>query len=274
MVNGMQRKPRGCIICGHAMVWAFSKRFDCNGLTTADYWRCQNCGFVISGTHADMSPEQWEDLNRSCHQSYQGSDCNPGDPRWLSRLSSQARVIDDCVRIGLLRTDADWIDYACGDGKLSELVAQSGHCLGKYDKYMAHEDGYLSDASLVAGSFGFVITTSVFEHLTRREHFDAINGLVGDKGVMGLHTLVRERVPDDPSWFYFSPPHCAFHTNRSMQILFEQWGYQSSVYEVDARLWLWFRDDAGVEAIAREANTRNCGINYYYKRGFMNYWKE
>jgi hypothetical protein len=246
------------------MAWAFSKRFDSYGLTSVDYWRCSNCGFVISGTHADMSQTEWEDLNRSCHQSYQGSDCNPGDPRWLSRLSSQARVIDDCVQVGLLRSDVDWVDYACGDGKLSELVAQSGHHLQKYDKYMAHHDGYLSDAELAAGSFGFVITTSVFEHLTKRQEFDAIASLVSDTGVMGVHTLVREAIPQDPTWFYLQPPHCAFHTNRSMEHLFRQWGYSSSIYHVESRLWLWFKTDV---------RDRVDQSKYVYKKGFVDYWK-
>jgi cyclopropane fatty-acyl-phospholipid synthase-like methyltransferase len=52
---------------------------------------------------------------------------------------------------------------------------------------------------MIQGSFDFVISTSVFEHLTLREHFDGINKLVYEHGVLGLHTLVRENIPCDPA---------------------------------------------------------------------------
>ena len=124
------------------------------------------------------------------------------------------------------------------------------------------------------GVFDFVITTSVFEHFTRREQFDFVQALVSKNGVLGVHTLVCENVPADPRWFYLNPVHCAFHTNRSMEILFRQWGYACSVYNVDAQLWLWFKNDPqDVEAAIGRANLRAGGLYYVFKRGFVDYWK-
>ena len=265
-----------CLICSSSMSWSFAKDFNGVGLSSVNYWRCGNCGFVISKTHADMSAKEWEEHNRYCHGAYQATDCNADDPRWLSRLRSQARVLDDCIRIGLLRADGNRVDYACGDGKLAELLGAHGHRLEKYDKYMRRESaGYLADSELRAGTFDLVITTSVFEHLFRRADFDAVNELAGSKGVMGVHTLVCERVPEDPSWFYLQPPHCAFHTNASMSLLFRQWGYKVSIYNVDAQLWLWFREDAGVRLIVEDANARGEGhCAYHFKEGFMDFWKQ
>jgi hypothetical protein len=126
----------------------------------------------------------------------------------------------------------------------------------------------------VPGSFDFVITTAVFEHLTLREQFDYVEALLSENGVLGLHTLVCENVPADPTWFYLLPVHCAFHTNRSMEILFRQWGYACSVYNVAAETWLWFKNDSQeVEAVIGWANLRADGPHYVFKRGFVDYWK-
>jgi hypothetical protein len=59
-----------------------------------------------------------------------------------------------------------------------------------------------------------------------------------------------------------------------MEILFHQWGYTCSVYNVDAQLWLWFkRGPQEVEAAIERANRRAGGLTYIFKRGFVDYWK-
>ena len=144
----------------------------------------------------------------------------------------------------------------------------------KYDKFMSKSDGYIDDIAINFQQFDFVITTSVFEHFTKRKDFDFVHSLVSDEGVMGLHTLVREDVPNDPEWFYLSPTHCSFHTNKSMSLLLEQWGYIESIYNVDARLWLFFKPNLkNVEQIIEIANKRIDKPNYIYNEGFVDYWK-
>jgi len=257
------------------MRYFFSKHFEVFDLGRVDYLRCEDCGFVLSQTHAQMAPAQWERINHLHHASYQGTDLDAGDPRWLERMERQAAVIDDAQQLGLIRAGGAWLDYACGDGKLAAMLrAQYGQNLLCHDPYMPAQPGYLDASQLTPGRFDFVVTTSVFEHLWRREQFDNIHALVAPHSVLGLHTLVCEAVPEDPSWFYLAPVHCAFHTNRSMDILFRQWGYTCSVYQVEARLWLWFRGDPGaVEARVSVANTRSAGIRYEFARGFVAYWK-
>ena len=144
----------------------------------------------------------------------------------------------------------------------------------KYERYVPQASDYLEDNQLISGGFSCVIATSVFEHLRFREEFEEINRLVGRKGVLGIHTLVSEAVPQDPSWFYLVPVHSTFHTNKSMQMLFEQWDYTCSVYSVEAQLWLWLRDaPERVALIVTEANSRPLGPFYVYKQGFVDYWK-
>lgn len=261
-----------CLICGARTEFHFAKTFDCYALGTVDYRRCTHCGFVLSQTHAELSPEEWSRLNVEYHAADQGSETNPDDLKWLARLGKQTAMLERAARIGLLDAGGRWLDYACGDGKLSDLLHDRGLTLLKYDRYMPAKADYLDDSDLAAGRFDLVLTTSVFEHLTRREHFDAIERLIAPQGVMGLHTLVREEIPPDPTWFYLLPVHCAFHTNRSMQLLFRQWGYACSVYDLESTLWLWFKEDA---ATIRQRLDRagDEGRAFIFKEDFVDYWK-
>lgn len=263
-----------CIICRGQTRYYFSKTFNAFRLSRVDYWRCEECGFTFSKTHVEMTAEEWTLLNIEYHSSYQGSERNVDDPHWIARLTSQAGVLSDAAQIGLLNAGGRWLDYACGDGRLSQLVQKEGHSLLKFDQYMSRQGGYLADRDLSAGGFDLVLTTSVFEHFTRREQFDSVEALVSHRGVLGLHTLVCERVPCDPHWFYLLPVHCAFHTNESMRRLFDQWGYVSSVYNVDARLWLWFRVPSEILRQQIESATgRRDPPDYIIKAGFVDYWK-
>jgi hypothetical protein len=264
-----------CIICGSSTKYYFTKNFHRYGLGAVDYYRCQSCGFTISKTHAEMSNGDWESLNFECHAAYQGGEFNPDDPRWLERLQSQANVLHDASQVGFLKSDARWLDYACGDGKLSALLSQPRYNLTmmKYDRYMPKREGFLEESDLLSRHFDFVVTTSVFEHFIRREQLDAVNALVSEDGVLGVHTLVCENVPADDKWFYLLPVHCSFHTNKSMSLLLQQWGYTSSVYNVESRLWLCFRAaSTDVEAKVERANRRLNKPFYIHKNGFVDYW--
>ncbi len=240
------------------------------------YLKCESCGFVISKTHFELSKDRWENLNKEYHDAYLDSNCNPDDPKWADRLKAQAGVIDDLTKLGLIPADMPWIDFGCGDGKLSDLLqADYGQRLLKFDHYMSGSD-YLSEDELKDTRFGFVITTSVLEHLRSREELDRIASLGTEKSVMGINTFVTEEIPGSPEWFYLLPVHCSFFSNRSMQILFEEWGFSSSIYHVDSRLWLWFKTDIDrTEKIILSANRQKGREKYYYhfKRGFMDYWK-
>jgi hypothetical protein len=244
--------------------------------STVEYYQCENCGFCLSKTHALMSPEIFSRVNNIFHGSYHNTNVCPDDLHWKERLKEQSDLIADLYKIGLLDTSKPWLDYACGDGFLSNQLALHHQLhLEKYDRYEPNTIGYLTDQNLIPQSFNFVVTTSVFEHLTKREHFDEINSLVSENGVMGLHTMVRETIPCDPAWFYLLPVHCAFHTNKSMSLLFDQWEYQCSVYHVESRIWFWFKTNPEkVERIVQEANKRFNVPQYIFKHGFVDYWKE
>jgi len=265
-----------CMICNNQMSPYFTKQFNFAKLGTVEYVKCVNCGFVLSKTHYELSDEDWQTVNKEYHSSYQGKDIAVDDPKWIERLQNQAEVIADTVKLGLVGTELSWVDFGCGDGKLPYILADKYSLdLGKYDRYMNNE-GFLTDENLKKSQFDFVITTSVIEHLLKREMIEEINDLVSSSGVMGLHLLVAEEVPDDPDWFYLLPVHCAFHTNKSMQILFDAWGYTCSIYNVSSQLWLFFKSNPDkIEEIVNQANEKQDRekLYYHFKHGFMDYWK-
>ncbi|AGW91651.1 hypothetical protein N234_16600 [Ralstonia pickettii DTP0602] len=263
-----------CLVCAGPSFPYFSKRFSGFGLSDVEYTRCARCGFVLSQTHADMSDEDWSTLNAAYHSGYQSLEHNPDDPRWLARIDAQAAFIADCAHLGLIPAERPWIDYAAGGGQLSAALQRvSDRTLLNFDRYMGCPEPALKTAPMPA-TFDFVISTSVFEHLRTREGLDAINALVSTSGVMGLHTLVREEIPADPEWFYLLPVHCSFFTNRSMEVLFREWGYQCSIYEVESRLWLFFkRPFEEIKRVVDRANEREGKATYLFKQGFLDYWK-
>jgi len=265
-----------CMVCNSQMNHYFSKKFDVTYLSNVEYEKCINCGFVMSKTHYELSNNHWCKINKNYHQSYQGKDFLSDDPRWIKRLRKQAEVINDGMNIGLIPKNLPWIDYGCGDGKLPDLLqSKYGIHLKKFDKFMHNED-FTSEEYMKKNKFDFVITTSVFEHVLHRQALDDINSLVSDSGVMALHTLVADEIPDSPDWFYLLPVHCSFFTNKSMQILFKQWGYKSSIYHVDSQLWLFFKSDPDrIENVIANANKTPGRKKFYYhfKRDFMDYWK-
>jgi len=258
-----------CMICQGHMEYYFTKSGWKHPLLPpiVDYNQCTKCGFVQSVAHTMMADEHLADLNKVEH-AYQSTNLNALDPRWQSRIRNQADVIDD-AEMGKLIPYGEWVDYGCGSGALSAAVQEvCGLVLKKYDREVPPSPGYLTDAQMVNHSFDFVISTSLFEHLTRREELDRINRLVRRKGVLGIHTLVCEKVPQDPTWFYLQPAHASFFTNRAMQLLFEQWGYVSSTYHVGAQLWLWYPRD--VSALLGKGIA---GEMPMFKQGFADYWK-
>ncbi|MES9862393.1 MAG: hypothetical protein ABW138_16300, partial [Candidatus Thiodiazotropha sp. 4PDIVS1] len=77
-------------------------------------------------------------------------------------------------------------------------------------------------------------------------------------------------IPRDPNWFYLLPVHTLFFTNKAMKILFNKWGFSCSLYAVDARLWLWFRQP--LAAMLKKHPELDKPNQWQISEGFMAYW--
>ncbi len=258
-----------CLICQSALKPYMTKSFDRFNLDRVVYEICSECGCVHARTLLDLPEERWRNICQDYHGSYRQLDENPDDPRWRKRLNSQAEVLLSLSELQILPTQAAWLDYGCGEGELLNRLNQAGLQVLGYDPYW-HRAGYLRESDLVPDRFPVVLNTATLEHLRDRESLDRVGSLVGPAGVLALHTLVRGEIPRDPNWFYLLPVHCLMFTNRSMALLFEQWGFDCSLYAVEARLWLWFRQPR-LEALNWIIHERQ-SLDWHATRGFLAYW--
>ena len=261
-----------CMVCRSPMAYFFTKQFDCLDLGAVDYWRCPECGFCASKTHLEMSAERWERLNDHFHAETHHRTDNPYNRN--QRYFNQALMLFLVRRVGIVK-GGRWLDWGCGVGALAILLKEWFNIeLLAYDAYCTPKVNVIDGQDLLPGAFNLVVNTAVFEHIRRRATLDRVESYVHPGGCFAVHTLVREEIPKDPGWMYLLPVHCAFFTNRAMQLLMDQWGYTCSVYNEHAKMWVLFPTKSGpVESRAGRLNG-SLGWEYlHFKRGFMDYWK-
>lgn len=264
-----------CAICNKPTEPFLEKTFEIPFPFEVHYRKCTHCGFVISATHHAMSDAEKDRLNSAYHADHSGEN-NPNDPNWLTRIEAQADTICRAAQGGLIDMKGDWLDYGSGSGRLSDLIAaRRGASPRRFDAYPDLFDvDYSSLDAIPQNAFALTINSAVFEHLSHRGEWDSVDRTVAPDGVLALHTLVREEIPRDPDWFYYLPVHSAFFTNTAMSLLHAQWGYTASVYDVEARLWLWFRKPPeAIEACVATINQAEGRERYLFKTGFLDYWK-
>jgi hypothetical protein len=269
-----------CIICESDSNYYFSKEFTespfaefMKQIGTVSYHKCGHCGFVLSETHSTLDQKSWDELNKNFHHFIENPDSeNKGNqPPYVE----QASMLMLLGKNDLINLDSI-VDYAAGYGTLSNILRKyHGLNVPIFDPYVQGDESgrYIDRAEL--GRYKTVINSAMFEHVLRREDLDEVNSIVDDDGALIIHTVVCENVPADPNWFYLRPPvHTAFHTNRSMEILMEQWGYRSSIYCPPAKCWVLLREKntevrRRIAAINRELQ----GTWFHCKDGFVDYWK-
>lgn len=260
-----------CMVCHRGMDYFFSKRFDSDSLGEVDYYRCAGCGFSASKTHLEMPEADWVNLNTSWHDANNLRADNPWNRS--QRHFNQALMIHLLHRYGIIG-NGQWLDYASGQGHLSrQLHSQFGLALQSFDKFVQPTSLPTSASELVERGYALVTNTAMFEHARDRQTLDEIESYVGRDGCLAIHTLVRGEIPDDPHWMYLLPVHCAFFTNRSMDLLMQQWGYSCSVYSEQAKMWIWFKVEP--KLIARKVAELNQSMGWEYlhfKPGFVDFW--
>ncbi len=263
-----------CFICGGEMTRYFIKNWVWGGKQlTGDFVRCSNCGMVINKTMYDMPVHEWTKLNEELHSGYQGTDEMKDDPRWLDRINAQVEVILQLYQLDVFPVTGKCIDYGCGDGKLADCVNRKQQLILKYDKYMGRgKEGYISESEVKAGEFEVVICCSVLEHLIGKIEVDKVFNLISGKGVLCLHTLVCEEIPQDPDWFYLLTVHCTLWTNKAMGILYQNNEFVGCAYNLEAQMWFMFRNK---EQFQKLKNVKQeLKGTWFFSDIFVDYWKE
>jgi Methyltransferase domain len=271
-----------CLICKSKTEYFFSKKYEEEPFATfmkeigvVEYYKCTNCGFTVSKTHGELSTAQWEKLNFDFHDDQ--------EKNIKLRQINQPPYLEQGMMINILAVNGvidtlDMLDFAGGHGTLSNVLGKYFDIhLPVYDPFMQNSERKIYVAKENLKKYKVVINSAVFEHIVTMEDLDEINNCVADDGCMILHTVVCENIPNDPDWFYFKPPvHCAFHTNKSMEILMKKWNYKSSVYCAKSKCWILFKKDLEIGDIKGKVELINSEfqeIYLVYKAGFVDYWK-
>lgn len=266
-----------CIICGESADFYFSKSYSTTPFKDllpeeVHYYKCLNCGFVLSKTHADFDKEKWTALNESFHHWIEQpeNDLEGNQPPY----AEQAMMLSLLGKNDIIKTD-NMLDYAAGYGSLSRIADKYfGIKLPIYDPFVqSHDARYVATEDLQ--TYSAVINSAMFEHITSREDLEGLNKLVAADGCLIIHTVICENVPKDANWFYLYPPvHTAFHTNKSMEILMKQWGYESSIYSPISKCWILLKNP--IEAVEEKIVALNRELQtswFIAKDEFVDYWK-
>lgn len=269
-----------CMICDSESNYYFSKTYTespfndfMRDIGEVNYFKCSKCGFVISETHSNLDDAKWINLNYLFHHYYE----NSGVDKEINQppYPEQAMMLCFLGRNEIINTDSI-IDFAGGYGSLSNILSKYYDLkLPIFDPYIqANNSGrYISRAEL--HSYKTVINSAMFQYALSRKDLDQVNDIVDPDGCLIIHTVICENVPKDPNWFYLRPPvHTAFHTNKSMEILMRQWNYRSSIYSPKSKCWVLLRDN--IDSIEKSITRLNEELQtnwFYYKNGFVDYWK-
>jgi hypothetical protein len=272
-----------CLICNSETEYFFSKTYEeepfdgfMEEIGEIAYYKCVNCGFTISKTHCELSNKQWEKLNYEYHtynESAQTSNERQVNPPPYLEQAVMIKILSDN---GIIDRSS-MLDFAGGYGRLSNILNRYfGITLYVYDPYVQTPERNIYTPKQNLSKYKTVVNSAMFEHITTRNTLEELNDCVDNDGCMIVHTVIGENVPHDADWFYLRPPvHCAFHTNKSMEILMKQWGYSVSIYCPTSKCWVLLRK--GTKHIEKKIKSINMEFQkeyLYFKKGFMDYWKE
>ena len=202
-----QHNTHHCLICAAQTHFFFTKTYPAYAgspfpeTMQTDYWKCERCGFVISKAQQEMSVAEWSSLNSDWHHYFENNPTATG-------ANNQPPYADQGLALQMLGKNgivdlADTLDYAAGYGTLARFLRKYlSRDINIFDRYVRNNASglnYIAEDKLK--KYQLVINSAMFEHVVTRSALDEIDALVADDGVLMLHTLICERIPQDPDWF-------------------------------------------------------------------------
>ena len=271
-----------CLICNSETKYFFSKKYEekpfdsfMKDIGEITYYKCSYCGFTISKTHCELNSAQWEKLNFDYHTHSESADSNkdrPGNPPPYLEQALMLKILSDNGIINQF----NMLDFAGGYGTLSNILNRYFQItLPIYDPYVQNTERNIYIPKEKLGKYKTVVNSAMFEHITSRDSLEAINDCVDNDGCMILHSVICENIPKDADWFYLRQPvNCAFHTNKSMGILMQQWGYFESIYCPASKCWVLLKKETkNIEKVILSINLELHTEYLFFKKGFVDYWK-
>lgn len=254
-----------CLICGGNAEYYFEKEFENydDVLKKAVYYKCSDCGFVFSDTHANLTEEEYSKLNKKyCEYSFEE---NINDFKHRPPYLQQALLLNIINKFQLC--GEKWLDFGCGTKFFERILKDNFNLkIDGYDKYLN------KDFVPSKNYYDLVFSSAVLEHITTQDTIEEMISYLNDDGILVFHTLVCENIPKDKNWFYLLPVHSAFFSNKSMSVIMKKYGFSSSAYCPMAKSWILFKDKF-IEEKIKSINLSLLNEYLIFKDGFVDYWK-
>ncbi len=277
-----------CLICNSVSQPYFLHEVDekfTSLLLKNEYYQCTNCFFTFSKTMHEIDEEKFEHINKIEHiADYTPRNDYAHRPPYLQQallfhILSKYKLIDE----------NKILDYAAGLGQFAQISKKHFTInVHSYDEYLV-PDGldYISKQELHSQKFSLVFSSALLEHIRDLSPIEEMLSCLDEEGIFAFHTLVCEKPPKDPHWFYYTILHCSVFANMSMQALMDKYSFSHSVYCPTAKTWLLFKENKeskknndkfskskkDIVSLVAEIN-KDLQYEYlFYKEGFMDYWK-
>ena len=168
-----------CLICNSKMEYYFSKTYVekpysdfMQEIGKVDYYKCQNCGFVISKTHVEMENQQWEKINSIHHywekEKRNNLESGKNEPTHQPPYLQQASMINLLQYNGILSKE-NLLDFAGGYGTLQNILEKYYNIDSLiYDPFVnLSGKKYVKTDEL--GKYKTVLNSAMFEHIRSRK---------------------------------------------------------------------------------------------------------
>lgn len=210
-----------CVVCNNPMYRAFVVPFGGKcGLGDVLYEKCGVCGVVRSRGHEEMSEDVFGALCKRAFAEY-----DEGKPGYMAETQRRAEAC-----LSLLTQRPRWkrcLDYGCGEGRVADILADSGRVVLKYDPYM----GYRLDVQ--AAQYDVLIAMSVVEHLRDSEAVEHFVRSARKAKVVIIQTETR--------WVWAKdgcvPAHCLLFTPVALSLLLARAGFYLQGQGINMTIW-------------------------------------
>jgi len=182
------------------------------------YYECQCCYLVFVDSLEFLSADE----EKTVYDQHQNNPADQGYRQFLSRLFDPVMAEISPKSYGL--------DFGSGPGPTLSLMFEEVGCrMAIYDHF------YANDPSVWQGSYDFITTTEVVEHVHQLgEELERLWSHLNSGGVLGVMTKMVTDVQAFERWHYKNDPtHVRFFSRQTFLWLAQHWHAECDFYGAD-----------------------------------------